>query len=183
MRTKGSLPSSFHNVYHHKVRFGNCQDWNMQSLRCTHIVCTSMKRGLAMVKVWIMKRVICCWSSFDTAYHHKIPSGSCQGWNMQSLWFTHIFLNSERASNPSVNVMVLCIYWMLCLFTKVYATVWNALWPWLKYGLSTCFVFHCFSLVFDYFSSVGLHESFCGSRIFSKLAFSPRKFSCRMSMA
>ena len=26
----------------------------MQSLRFTHIVCTSMKRGLAVVKAWIM---------------------------------------------------------------------------------------------------------------------------------
>ena len=55
------------------------------------------------------------------------------------------FIKFERASIPSVNVMVLCICWILCLFTQVYATLYNALWPWLKYGLSTCSVFYTFS--------------------------------------
>ena len=35
---------------------------------------------------------------------------------------TH-FLKFERASIPSVNVVVLCICWVLCLLTTVYATL------------------------------------------------------------
>ena len=33
------------------------------------------------------------------------------------------FIKFERAQNPSIHVMVLCIRWMLCLFTKVYVTL------------------------------------------------------------
>ena len=54
--------------------------------------CTSMKRSLALVKLWMMKSDCFCWSSFDTSYHHKTRSGGCQGWNMQSLRFIYLFL-------------------------------------------------------------------------------------------
>ena len=98
-------------------------------------------------------------------------------------WICTPFLNFERASIPSVNVLVLCICWMLCLFTKVYATLRNAFWSRLKSGLWTCHVFNTCSYAFDLFSNAGLHASCCGSRILSTLSFLPRTFSCIMGMA
>ena len=62
-----------------------------------------MKRGLALSKLWIMNNVVMCWSSFDTAYHHKTRSGSCQGRNMQSLRFTHICCTSMNVVRPCLN--------------------------------------------------------------------------------
>ena len=83
--------SLFDTAYHHKTPSGSCQGRNMQSIRFTHICCTSMKRGLALLKLWIMKSDCFCLSSFDTSYHHKTRSGGCLGCNIQSLGFTHIF--------------------------------------------------------------------------------------------
>ena len=56
------------------------------------VVFTSMKRGLALVKVWVMKSDCFCWSSLNTSYYHKTRSGGGQGRNMQRLKFTYIFL-------------------------------------------------------------------------------------------
>ena len=86
------VESSFDTAQHHKTRSCSCQGRNMQSLRFPHSCFTSMKRRLALVKIWIMKSVCFCWSSFDTSYHHKTRSGGRQGWNMPSLRFTHFFL-------------------------------------------------------------------------------------------
>ena len=106
--------SPFDIVYHYKTRFGSCQGWNMQSLRCTHMCCTTTKRGLALVQVWIIKSYVLCWSLFDTAYHHKTPSGSCQGRNMQSLRFTHICCTSMKRSLALVKLWIMksdCFCW------------------------------------------------------------------------
>ena len=59
--------SPFDTAYHHTTCLYSCQGWNMRSLRFTHVSYTSTKRGLALVKLWIMKSVVLCWSSFDTA--------------------------------------------------------------------------------------------------------------------
>ena len=57
--------SPFDTVYHHKTRFGSCQGWNMQSLGFTNICCTSMKRGLALVKIW---NETCCFLFVSVRY-------------------------------------------------------------------------------------------------------------------
>ena len=101
----------FDTVYHHKTRFGNCQGWNMQSRRCTHMCCTSMKHGLALVKLWIMKSYVLCWSLFDAAHHHKTPFGSCQGRNMQTLRFTHICCTSMKRSLALVKLWIMKSDW------------------------------------------------------------------------
>ena len=46
---------------HHTTCLYSCQGWNMRSLRFTHVSYTSTKRGLALVKLWIMKSVVLCW--------------------------------------------------------------------------------------------------------------------------
>ena len=86
----------------------------MQSRRCTHMCCTSMKHGLALVKLWIMKSYVLCWSLFDAAYHHKTPFGSCQGRNMQTLRFTHICCTSMKRSLALVKLWIMksdCFCW------------------------------------------------------------------------
>ena len=120
-----------------------CKSMNGQSMDYENcrFVCTSMKRGLAMLKVWSMK--IVCLLLVSVRYS---VSSSNTLWQLpgmkyaKSEIYTH-FLKFERASIRSVNIMVLCICWMLCLFTKVDATLWNACWHCFKYGLSTCYVF------------------------------------------
>ena len=53
--------SPFDTAYHHTTCLYSCQGWNMRSLRFTHVSYTSTKRGLALVKLWIMKSVVLCW--------------------------------------------------------------------------------------------------------------------------
>ena len=78
----------------------------MQSLRFTHIVCTSMKRGLAMVKAWIMKRDVLCWSSFDTAYHKQKSVWQLPEMKYaKSQLYAH-FIKFEHAPIPSVNLVI-----------------------------------------------------------------------------
>ena len=99
--------SPFDTAYHHTTCLYSCQGWNMRSLRFTHMSYTSTKRGLAFVKRWIMKSVVLCWSSFDTAYHHKTPSGSCQGRNMQRIRFTHMCCTSLKRGLALVKLWIM----------------------------------------------------------------------------
>ena len=51
--------------------------------------------------------------------------------------------------------MVLCIFWMPCLFIWFYANIWNVFWQWLKYFLSTWSDFYNRSYVFCWFCNAG----------------------------
>ena len=66
-----------------------------------------MKRGLALVKVWIMESVVFYWSSFDTEYHHETRFGSCQGGNMQNHRFTLICCTSMKRRLAMVKAWIM----------------------------------------------------------------------------
>ena len=106
--------SPFDTVYHNKTCLDSCQGWNMQSRRCTHMCCTAMKHGLGLVKLWIMKSYVLCWSLFDAAYHHKTPFGSCQGRDKQNLRLTHLCCTSMKRSLALVKLWIMnsyCFCW------------------------------------------------------------------------
>ena len=105
-------------VYYNKTIFGSCQGWNMQSRRCTHMCCTSMKHGLALVELWIMKSYVLCWSLFDAAHHHKPPFGSCQGRHMQTLRLTQICCTSMKRSLALVKLWIMKSDCFLLVFVR-----------------------------------------------------------------
>ena len=122
--------------------------------------------GLRSIQCIIIKRVLVC-----------ARDELCKNINL------HTFKKNDRASIPSVNVMVWCICWMPCLLIRFYVNIWNVVWQCLKYGLSSWYVFYTFSLVFGWFSYAGQQKTCCGSRTNSTFAFLPRSFLCRMNMA
>ena len=80
-----------------------------QTMDCDHcrFVCKSMKRGLAIVKVWILRivsvvagvrSILCIIIKDALAVARQII--------MQHQRLTYMFVKCERASIPSVNVMV-----------------------------------------------------------------------------
>ena len=133
----------------------------LRTLLVHSLLCKSMKRCLVMAKVWVTRLVVSCTHLWNVVWQFLkygiwklylcccLPSIQCliikhvlapAMDEIYKVLDVHTFSECLTCFNSISKRNVLCIYWMVRLCTNAYAALWNALWLWLKYGLSTCCV-------------------------------------------